>query len=116
MTCPRLKDRGRTMKESIHEVGFLADQYGCDEDICDRISEFLGDEWKSQPERRQVQVCLPQHCTRIDSESCFYWVGESLRAWQYCVVVDSVDGKTTHSTHASYRDAIDQADMVHGTI
>jgi len=28
-----------------------------------------------------------------------------------------VDGEyTTHSTHASYRDAVDQADMVHGRV
>ena len=34
----------------------------------------------------------------------------------YIVEVKSIGGWTTHSTHASYREAIDQADMVHGRV
>jgi hypothetical protein len=34
----------------------------------------------------------------------------------YEVIVKSVDGYTTHSTHESFRAAADQADMVHGHV
>lgn len=34
----------------------------------------------------------------------------------YTVAVPAIDGRTVHSTHQSYRDAVDQADMVHGHI
>ena len=34
----------------------------------------------------------------------------------YVVEVEAIGGWTTHSTHESYRDAVDQADMVHGRI
>lgn len=34
----------------------------------------------------------------------------------YAVEVKAVDGWTTHSEHASYEDARDQADMVHGRL
>jgi hypothetical protein len=34
----------------------------------------------------------------------------------YTVEVKAIDGYTTHSTHDSYRDAIDQADMVKGRV
>lgn len=35
---------------------------------------------------------------------------------EYTVEVKSVDGLTTHSTHDSYRDAVDQSDMVQGQV
>jgi hypothetical protein len=34
----------------------------------------------------------------------------------YTVEVKAIGGYTTHSTHDSYRDAIDQADMVRGRV
>jgi len=34
----------------------------------------------------------------------------------YKVEVKAVDGWTLHSEHDSYRDAVDQADMVHGRV
>ena len=34
----------------------------------------------------------------------------------YTVAVPAIDGRTVHSTHQRYRDAVDQADMVHGHI
>lgn len=34
----------------------------------------------------------------------------------YAVEVKTIDGMTTHSTHDSYRDAVDQADMVRGLV
>jgi precorrin-6x reductase len=35
---------------------------------------------------------------------------------QYEVTVKSHDGWTLHSQHSSYREAVDQADMVHGRV
>lgn len=34
----------------------------------------------------------------------------------YVVEVESIDGWTVHSSHSSYRDAVEQCDMVHGRI
>jgi len=34
----------------------------------------------------------------------------------FAVEVKAIDGYTTHSTHDSYRDAVDQADMVRGRV
>jgi len=34
----------------------------------------------------------------------------------YQVQVAAIDGWTDHSEHASYRDAVDQADMIHGRV
>jgi hypothetical protein len=34
----------------------------------------------------------------------------------FTVEVKAIDGYTTHSTHDSYRDAVDQADMVRGRV
>lgn len=34
----------------------------------------------------------------------------------YTVEVKAIAGWTTHSTHESYRDAVDQADMVRGRV
>lgn len=34
----------------------------------------------------------------------------------YRVEVKAIGGWTQHSTHDSYRDAVDQADMVHGRV
>lgn len=34
----------------------------------------------------------------------------------YTVEVKAIGGWTAHSTHDNYRDAVDQADMVHGRI
>lgn len=34
----------------------------------------------------------------------------------YVVEVKAIGGWTVHSSHASYRDAVDQCDMVHGRI
>lgn len=34
----------------------------------------------------------------------------------YIVKVKAIGGYTTHSQHESYRDAMDQADMIHGTV
>jgi hypothetical protein len=35
---------------------------------------------------------------------------------KYTVEVKAIAGWTTHSTHASFQDAADQADMVHGRV
>ena len=34
----------------------------------------------------------------------------------YCVIVEAMDGWTRHSVHSTKKDAVDQADMVHGKV
>ena len=62
-----------TAKPDIWKAGDLYDSICDNLDIVDRVAEYCGPNWWADPDR-EIEVTLPEHCHRIDSESSFWFV------------------------------------------
>ena len=59
---------------TVLDLAMIIDSSPYDEEGLDeRAGEYLGDNWRKQDHSRLIDVTMPLHCTRIDSETSYSW-------------------------------------------
>tara|TARA_R100001530_G_scaffold109713_1_gene77073 strand:- start:69 stop:257 length:189 start_codon:yes stop_codon:yes gene_type:complete len=57
---------------TAEELLSVVTEHGNWPELTDRVAEFLGKDWHFQ-KGREIVATIPNHCSRIDSETSYHW-------------------------------------------